>query len=185
MSVLFTLPEDNIDQVLNRIHAGAKLPADAYDRANTTRISSGMLATVDNQVDPTTGSVKLRALFDNSNLQLFPSQFVNIRLLVDTLHGQVTVPSAAVQHGASGDYVYVVSSDRTVHMTSVRLGPADGDIVDVTHGLSPGTTVVVDGADQLSDGAHVTIPGKSSFPAASKTGLGSGHHHRRHSSDGG
>jgi multidrug efflux system membrane fusion protein len=184
MSVLFTVPEDNIDQVLNRMHAGTKLSADAYDRANTTKITSGALATVDNQVDPTTGMVKLRALFDNRNLELFPSQFVNIRLLVDTLHGQVTVPAAAVQHGAAGDYVYVVGFDRKVHMQSVRLGPTDGDIVDVTHGLSPGAMVVVDGADQLSDGIHVTIPGKITFSAGSKNGSGRGHHHH-HSSDGG
>jgi multidrug efflux system membrane fusion protein len=177
MSVLFTLPEDNIDQVLNRVHSGAKLSADAYDRANTTKIASGALATVDNQVDPTTGTVKLRALFDNSNLQLFPSQFVNIRLLVDTLHQQITVPSAAVQHGASGDYVYVVGSDKHVHMQSVSLGPTDGDLVDVTHGLAAGTTVVVDGADQLSDGARVTIPGKMVF--SGKTAKGSHHHHHR------
>lgn len=184
MSVLFTLPEDNIDQVLSRVHAGAKLPADAYDRANTARIATGTLATVDNQVDPTTGTVKLRALFDNSDLQLFPSQFVNIRLLVNTLHEQITVPGAAVQHGASGDYVYVVEPDKRVHMQSVHLGPTDGDIVDVTHGLAAGTSVVVDGADQLSDGARVTIPGKapSSGPLSNTTG--SPHRHR-HSSDGG
>jgi len=184
MSVLFTLPEDNIDQVLNRLHAAATLTADAYDRANITKLASGTLATVDNEVDPTTGTLKLRALFDNSDLRLFPSQFVNIRLLVDTLHGQVTVPSAAVQHGASGDYVYVVGPNRTVHMQSIRLGPADGDIVDVTHGLSPGATVVVDGADQLSDGARITIPGKMSFSAVSKNGRANGIHHHRHSSDG-
>jgi multidrug efflux system membrane fusion protein len=184
MSVLFTLPEDNIDQVLSRIHAGAKLSADAYDRANITKIATGTLATVDNQVDPTTGMVKFRALFDNSNLQLFPSQFVNIRLLVNTLHGQVTVPGAAVQHGASGDYVYVVGSDKRVHMQSVRLGPTDGDIVDVTNGLSAGMNVVVDGADQLSDGARVTIPGKMSFSGGPKNGPRHGHHHH-HSSDGG
>ena len=185
MSVLFTVPEDNIGEVLNRVHAGAKLAADAYDRANTVKIASGALATVDNQVDPTTGMVKLRALFDNGDLRLFPSEFVNIRLLVDTLHGQVTVPGAAVQHGASGDYVYVVGSNKTVHMQSIHLGPTDGDIVDVTHGLSPGTTVVVDGADQLSDGAHITIPGKMSFLTASKNGTGHAHHRHRHSSDGG
>jgi membrane fusion protein, multidrug efflux system len=126
----------------------------------------------------------LRALFDNSDLRLFPSQFVNIRLLVDTLHGQVTVPSAAVQHGASGDYVYVIGADRRVQMRSVRLGPTDGDIVSVTHGLSTGTTVVVDGADQLSDGARVTIPGKISYPTGSKNSSVRGRHHH-HSSEGG
>ncbi|HEX3663899.1 MAG TPA: efflux RND transporter periplasmic adaptor subunit [Rhizomicrobium sp.] len=185
MSVLFTLPEDDIDQILSRTHAGAKLPVDAYDRANTLKISSGALATVDNQVDPTTGTLKLRALFDNSDLQLFPSQFVNIRLLVDTLHRQVTVPVAAVQHGAAGDYVYAVGPDKRVHMQSVQLGPTDGDIVSVKHGLVAGTTVVVDGADQLSDGAPVTIPGKTPFSGPLRNGTGSKHGHRhRRSSDG-
>jgi multidrug efflux system membrane fusion protein len=186
MSVLFTVPEDNVDQVLSRVHAGAKLSADAYDRANTTKIAAGTLATVDNQVDPTTGMVKLRALFDNNDLQLFPSQFVNIHLLVNTLHGQVTVPAAAVQHGAAGDYVYVVGSDKRVRMQSVRLGPTDGDIVDVVHGLAPGTTVVVDGTDQLSDGARVTIPGKTPFSGPLRNGSGSRiGHHRHHTHDGG
>ncbi|HEX4160438.1 MAG TPA: efflux RND transporter periplasmic adaptor subunit [Rhizomicrobium sp.] len=186
MSVLFTVPEDNIDQVLSRVHAGAKLSADAYDRANTTKIASGTLATVDNQVDPTTGMVKLRALFDNSKLQLFPSQFVNIRLLVNTLHGQVTVPAAAIQHGAAGDYVYAVGPDKRVHMQSVRLGPTDGDMVSVVHGLAAGTTVVIDGADQLSDGARVTIPGKTPFSGPLRNGSGSRRGHRHHhSSDGG
>jgi len=185
MSVLFTLPEDNIGQVLNRMHSGAKLTADAYDRANITKIAAGTLSTVDNQIDPTTGMVKLRALFDNSNLQLFPSQFVNIRLLVNTLHGQVTVPSAAVQHGASGDYVYVVGPDKRAHMRSVRLGPTDGDIVDVTHGLAAGTTVVVDGADQLSDGTQVTIPGKMPFSGRSEKSPQHRHHHHHHASDAG
>jgi multidrug efflux system membrane fusion protein len=186
MSVLFTLPEDSIEQVLGRVHGGAKLPADAYDRSNTTKIATGTLATIDNQVDPTTGMVKLRALFDNADLKLFPSQFVNIRLLVDTLHGQVAVPVAAVQHGAAGDYVYVVGPDKHVHMRSVRLGSTDGDIVGVTSGLSAGTTVVVDGADQLSDGARVTIPGNSAFSGPLRNGSGARHGHHRHSpSDGG
>lgn len=168
MSVLFTLPEDDIDRVMTRVHAGAKLPADAYDRSKTTKIASGMLSNVDNEIDPTTGMVKLRAIFDNSDLRLFPSQFVNIRLLVNTLHGQTTVPAAAIQHGASGDYVFVVGPDRTVHMQTVSLGPTDGDIVDVTHGIAPGDVVVVDGADRLRDGARVLIPAaKSSAEARS------------------
>ena len=185
MSVLFTVPEDNIEQVLNRIHAGAKLPADAYDRANTTKLAEGALATIDNQVDPTTGMIKLRALFDNSNLQLFPSQFVNIHLLVNTVHGQVTVPIAAVQHGAAGDYVYTVESDRHVHMQSVHLGPADGEIVDITHGLEPGTMVVVDGADQLSEGARVTVPGKTPFSGPLRNATKSRHGRHHGSGDGG
>ena len=184
MSVLFTVPEDNIGQVLNRLHAGATLSADAYDRANTTKIASGALATVDNQVDPTTGMVKLRALFDNSDLKLFPSQFVNIHLLVDTLHDQVTVPGAAVQHGASGDYVYVVTADKKVHMQSVRLGPTDGDIVDVSRGAVARNYGRRGRRQQLSDGAHVTIPGKITSSTGLKNATRRGRHHQ-HSSDGG
>ncbi|HEX4080330.1 MAG TPA: efflux RND transporter periplasmic adaptor subunit [Rhizomicrobium sp.] len=191
MSVLFTLPEDDIDQVMGRVHAGAKLPADAYDRSQTTKIASGTLSTIDNEIDPTTGMVKLRALFDNSDDRLFPSQFVNIRLLVDTLHGRTTVPGAAVQHGASGSYVFVVKPGDTVRMQSVALGPTDGDSVEVTHGIAPGEEVVVDGTDKLRDGSQVTIPGnkntmsKSVRSSAGFRGHGHHHHHWSDSGNGG
>jgi multidrug efflux system membrane fusion protein len=158
-SVLFTLPEDDVATVMQRVHGGAKLPVDAYDRSQSTKLASGTLATVDNEVDPTTGTVKLRALFDNSDNRLFPSQFVNVRLLVNTLSQQATVPVAAVQHGPSGTYVFVVAPNRTVHMRNVVSGPADGNAVDILRGLKPGTEVVVDGADRLRDGARVRIPG--------------------------
>ncbi|MGH6888522.1 MAG: efflux RND transporter periplasmic adaptor subunit [Rhizomicrobium sp.] len=181
MSVLFTLPEDDIAEVSERLHAGAKLLAAAYDRSQTTKIASGVLTTLDNEVDPTTGTVKLRALFDNSDHRLFPSQFVNVRLLVDTLHGQTTVPAAAVQHGPSGTYVFVVGPDRTVHMRNVGLGHADGDTVDVLRGLKAGEVVVVDGADRLRNGARVLIPGASSSGGFSRrTGnFAQGQHRRR------
>lgn len=180
MSVLFTLPEDDVDEISQRLHAGATLPVTAYDRSQTTRLADGTLATLDNEVDPTTGTVKLRALFDNSDNRLFPSQFVNVRVLVNTLHGQTTAPSAAVQHGPSGTYVFVVAPDRTVHMRSVQLGHIDGDTVDVLRGLRPREEVVVDGADRLRDGARVLIPGAAS--SRGHTGgtrdSGRGHHHR-------
>lgn len=183
MSVVFTLPEDDIDQVTARMHAGETLPVEAYDRSQTTRIGSGTLSTVDNEVDPTTGTVKLRALFDNTNNRLFPSQFVNVRLQVDTLHGQTTVPAAAIQHGASGNFVFVVNRDDTVRMQAVSLGPTDGDTIDVMRGLSPGQEVVVDGADRLRDGGRVVIPG-SKTAAISSGHWGSrnfaGHHHHHH-----
>jgi multidrug efflux system membrane fusion protein len=159
MSVVFTLPEDDVSAVAERLRAGAKLPVEAYDRSRTIRIASGTLATLDNEIDPTTGTVKLRALFDNSDNRLFPSQFVNIRLLVNTLHGQTTVPAAAVQHGPSGNYVFVVRADHTAHIRRVGVGQADGDTIDIARGLRPGEIVVVDGADRLRDGAHVLIPG--------------------------
>jgi len=187
MSVLFTLPEDDIDAIAERVRAGAKLAVDAYDRSQTTKLASGTLSTLDNEIDPTTGTVKMRALFDNFDNRLFPSQFVNIRLLVNTLHDQTTVPAAAIQHGASGDYVFVVNPDRTVGMHTVRLGPADGDRVDVTRGLVPGDKVVVDGADRLRDGARVLTPGAG---GGSRWGEGGRHggfthgHHRKHRAGG-
>lgn len=188
MSVLFTLPEDDIAQVMAQIHAGAKLQADAYDRSKTTKIASGVLANVDNEIDPTTGTVKLRAMFHNSDLRLFPSQFVNIRLLVNTLHGQTTVPAAAIQHGASGNYVFTVGQDHTVHMRHVTLGPTDGDTVDVTRGLAPGDVVVVDGADRLKDGTRVEIPaehGAARTPRGNfQQGASSGRRHRHLRGDG-
>ena len=158
MSVLFTVPEDNIDQIVARMKAGEQPRVDAYDRSQTTKLASGRLVSIDSQVDPTTGTVKLRALFDNEDGALFPGQFVNVRLLVNTLHNQIVMSSAAVQRGAEGTYVFVVKPDFTTAMRTVTLGPQDGDNVSVTKGLNVGETVVTDGADHLSDGSVVTIP---------------------------
>jgi multidrug efflux system membrane fusion protein len=158
MSVIFTVPEDNVSRIMGRVSQGAVLDVDAWDRGQTTKIASGKLATVDNVVDPTTGTVKLRAMFDNTDNKLFPNQFVNIRLLVDTLPNQTVIPVAAVQRGASGTFVFIVSPDKTVNQRSVKLGVQDGDQVAILEGLKPGDTVVVDGADRLRDGAEVVIP---------------------------
>jgi len=158
MSVIFTVPEDNISQVMARASGGNELPVDAYDRSQSTLIAHGKLATVDNEIDPTTGSVKLRAMFDNTDGKLFPSQFVNIRLLVDTLQHQIVIPVAAVQRGAAGTFVFVVTPDKTANQRVVKLGVQDGDNVAILDGLKPGDTVVVDGADRLRDGAQVLIP---------------------------
>jgi multidrug efflux system membrane fusion protein len=166
ISVLFTLPEDNIDAVMARVSAGAKLAVYAYDRAETKLLATGTLATVDNQIDPATGTVKLRALFDNSDGALFPNQFVNVRLLVDTKHDQTLIPVAAVQRGAEGNYVFVVQPDKTVAMRTVTLGPGDATQVSIASGLKPGDTVVIDGADRLRDGAQVTLPGATAPVAA-------------------
>lgn len=179
MSVLFTLPEDDIARVMSRVRAGAALPVDAYDRSQSVKLARGTLATVDNEIDPTTGTVKLRALFDNSEYRLFPSQFVNVRLLVQTLHSQTTIPAAAVQHGVSGNYVFLVKPDRTVAMRGVNVGPSDGDEVDVTRGLSPGDLIVIDGADRLSDGARILIPGSKSYPNMQVGAAHGGYHHGR------
>ena len=192
MSVLFTLPEDDIARVMKRVRAGDSLTADAYDRSQSVKIASGKLATVDNEIDPTTGTVKLRALFDNTDLKLFPSQFVNIRLLIDTLHRQTIVPGAAIQHGTSGNYVFAVNPESAVSMRSVTLGPTDGDNVDVTRGLAPGDRIVVDGADRLKDGSRVLLPGTKNYSrlggegsSQNENSKGQHDHHRSSGGDGG
>jgi membrane fusion protein, multidrug efflux system len=158
MSVLFTVPEDNIGQILQRMNAGDALSVDAYDRSQTTLLATGRLVSTDSEVDPTTGTVKLRAMFDNADGALFPQQFVNVRLLVDTLHNQTVVPSAAVQRGAEGAFVFVVKTDHTVSLRTVIPGPQDGDNVSITKGLNVGETVVTDGGDRLREGSEVVIP---------------------------
>ena len=170
MSVVFTVPEDNISQIMGRVSQGAVLDVDAWDRSQTVKVATGKLATVDNVVDPTTGTVKLRAMFDNTDSKLFPSQFVNIRLLVDTLQNQTVVPVAAIQRGASGTFVFIVNPDKTVNQRSVKLGIQDGDKVAILEGLKPGDTVVVDGADRLRDGSDVTIPNPSQQKIAAPSG---------------
>ena len=158
ISVIFTLPEDNLPAVLKQLHAGASLAATAYDRTGTTELGRGRLETVDNQIDTTTGTVKLRAIFDNEQEILFPNQFVNVQLLVDTLSDTNIVPTAAIQHGAPGAFVYVVKPDQTAAVQHVKLGPGDGQHIAVLDGLQPGEKVVVDGSDRLREGAKVTLP---------------------------
>lgn len=173
MSVVFSLPEDNVDQVLNQLHQGHKLAVTAYDRNQQHVIAQGTLSAVDSEIDTTTGTVKLRAMFDNSDGALFPNQFVNVQLLVNTLHDQTLVPAPAIQRGAGGSYVFVVSPDKTVHMRGVTAGATDGAHVAIVKGLQPGDTVVVDGADRLRDGDEVTIPkpvGTIAKPSAAPAG---------------
>ncbi len=160
ISAIFTLPEDSLQQVLKRVHEGATLVAAAYDRTNTRLIDTGKLATIDNQIDTTTGTVKLRAVFDNPDESLFPNQFVNIRLRIETLAGAALVPEAAIQRGAPGTFVYLVKPDDTVAAQPVTLGPGDGKNFAVLKGLEPGQTVVTDGADRLKEGAKVTLAGE-------------------------
>ena len=161
ITVLFTLPEDDLPAVAKRFHSGAVLPATAFDRSMTTQIATGELATIDNEIDTTTGTVKLKAQFDNKDESLFPNQFVNIRLLVDTLTGVALVPRAAVLHGAPGDYVFVVQPDDTVAIRTVKTGPAQGERISIQSGLTPGDRVVVDGTDRLRDGAKINIASTS------------------------
>jgi membrane fusion protein, multidrug efflux system len=187
MSVLFTVPEDSLANILQRLRDGQKLAVDAFDRSMTSKITSGVLSNADNQIDTTTGTLKLRALFDNSKFELFPNQFVNVRLLLDTLHNAIVVPGAAMQQGASGSYLYVVNADSTVSMRAVTTGPSSGDLVSISKGLVPGERVVVDGADQLRDGARVVVPGAAAGAAGAAGAASSGgqHLHRRDASSSG
>jgi len=164
ISVIFTTAEDNLPQIQKRLRAGATLPVTAYDRTGTVKLGVGALKTIDNQIDTSTGTVKLRAEFANDDDALFPNQFVNVWLLVDTQHDATIIPTSAVQRGAPGTYVYLVNSDSTVAVRPVTLGVGSGERVAVSAGLSPGDRVVVDGADRLRNGAKVTV--RQSGPAA-------------------
>jgi multidrug efflux system membrane fusion protein len=158
MSVLFTIPEDSLPQVRQRVKQGAVLEATALDRSQKVTLGKGTLSSTDNQVDTTTGTVKMRAMFDNADESMFPSQFVNIQLLVDTVKDAIVVPVAAVQRGQPGTYVYQVKADDTVHVQVIETGATDGDRIAVTKGLAIGDQVVIDGVDRLRDGAKVRKP---------------------------
>ena len=157
ISVIFTLPADELPAVMRRIRSGAELAVSAFDRTGTARLATGTLETVDNQIDTTTGMVKLRALFDNADEVLFANQFVTVQLLLDTMRDKPVIPAASVQRGAPGTFVYLVKPDDTVAVQPVSLGPSNGERVTVLDGLRPGQVVVVDGADRLRDGAKVRI----------------------------
>ncbi len=172
MSVVFTLPEDTVRGVLAKFRAGGQLPVEAWDRAQAQQIATGRLGSLDNQIDTTTGTLKLRALFDNEHGELFPNQFVNVRVLADTLRQQVVVPGAAVLGGSTGSFVFVVNKDHTVSQRAITVGTTSGDLMSVLDGLKAGETVVTDGADQLRDGADVRLPGEA--PAAGAAGPGAG-----------
>jgi membrane fusion protein, multidrug efflux system len=168
ITAIFPIPEDNVTKVMQRLHDGATLDAEAYDRTNSAKLAVGKVVTVDNQIDVTTGTVKLRAEFDNKDNMLFPNQFVNIQLLVDDLKNQVVMPNAAVHRGApngvTSTFVYLVNADSTVSVRPVTLGVVDGENVGVTAGLTPGAVVVTEGGDRLRDGASVSLPGEEPAP---------------------
>jgi multidrug efflux system membrane fusion protein len=157
ITVLFTLPEDNLQPVLNKLRAGDPLTVEAYDRAGRTKIATGSLVTVDNQIDQSTGTTRLKAIFQNQDSALFPNQFVNVRLLLDVRKGAVIVPGAAIQRGPQGTFVYVVKSDQTVEVRPVALGPAAGGDVAIDSGLSAGEQVVTEGVDKLRPGSKVQV----------------------------
>jgi membrane fusion protein, multidrug efflux system len=170
ITVIFSVPEDNVSAVMKRVSAGAVLTVEAFDRTNATKIADGKLLTVDNSIDITTGTFKLRAQFDNTDSSLFPNQFVNIQLLQDVLKDQIVMPNAAVRRGAPNGvattFVYIVNADATVSVRPVTLGVVDGEKVAVTAGLKAGEVVVTEGGDRLRDGAQVQLPSSAPAPAA-------------------
>ncbi len=179
ITVVFTLPEDNLPPVIGRLHKGETLPVEAYDREGSTRLAAGSLLTVDNQIDPNTGTVKLKAQFSNQDGTLFPNQFVNARMLVETRHGAILAPTAAIQRGVQGTFVYVVKADKTVTVRPVKLGPTEGDTVAIESGLAPGEQVVVDGADKLREGAKVELPAQGAGQKDGPHRPANGTRHRR------
>jgi multidrug efflux system membrane fusion protein len=157
-TVEFTVAQNDLDRVIARVHAGATLPVTAYSSDNSRKIATGVLYAISNQMTTSTGTVTLRAKFANDDEALFPNEFVNVQMLVDTLTGAVLIPTPAVLSGAPGDYVYLVNADQTVSVHKVKLGPGDGKNTAILAGLSVGDTVVVDGTDRLSDGAKISVP---------------------------
>ncbi len=175
ISVVFTLPETQLPEVREQLAAGRKLAVDAYDRADTHRIATGTLETLDNQIDVTTGTLKLKARFDNEDDALFPNQFVNARLHVTTRKNATSIPVAAVQQGSAGSYVFLVQDDNTVQVRQVKLGPINGGMVAVNEGLKPGDRVVTEGTDRLRAGAKVEVVTSSDvIPSSSDQNLGAG-----------
>jgi len=184
VSVVFPMPEDNLPAIQKRLREGAVLTVEAYDRANTIKLADGTLQSLDNEIDTTTGTIKMRALFDNQDGALFANQFVNIRLLREVLKDQVIIPVAAVQHGApngvNSTFVYLVGADRTVSVRAIALGEADGERVAVVSGLKAGDIVVTEGGDRLREGATVTLPQNSAAAGAAAPSAHQGQGRNRH-----
>ena len=173
IDVVFALPEDNIPAIMQQEQAGETLKTEAWSRDNTIKITEGSLLAIDNQVDPTTGTVKFKAEFPNENNTLFPSQFVNVRMLLSVRHGVTLIPSAAVQHGSQGTFVYLVDDD-TVSLKTITTGPSQGNVTLVEKGVHPGDELVVDGADRLRDGAAIDIAAIDGKPSPSPASAGEG-----------
>ena len=178
ISVIFSLPQDQLPQVNAKLHAGVQLGVDAYDRDDTAKIASGKLETIDNQIDITTGTYKLKSVFTNADNALFPNQFVNVHLLVDTKHNLTIVPAAAIQRGPQGTYVYAADTDNTAKIRIVTIAQATGDSVGLSAGLNSGDRVVIDGLDKLQDGTKINpspstganAAGRSSAPPSAGQG---------------
>ncbi|MFD1985810.1 efflux RND transporter periplasmic adaptor subunit [Mesorhizobium newzealandense] len=167
ISVLFTVPEDELPEIAQRMQQGATLPTTAFDRAGEKKLADGQLETFDSQIDPSTGTIKLRAGFVNETRILYPNQFVNVELLVDEHKNVAIAPVASIQRGQPGTFVYLVNRDSTVSVRKVTPGVTNGEHVEILSGLNPGDRVVVDGADKLRDGAHINLQqdGQTQAPA--------------------
>ncbi|HUJ85596.1 MAG TPA: MdtA/MuxA family multidrug efflux RND transporter periplasmic adaptor subunit [Burkholderiales bacterium] len=166
ITVVFSIPQDSLPAVLKRMSEGKRIPVDAFGREDTTKLASGWLLALDNQIDPTTGTVKIKAEFGNKDGRLFAQQFVNVRMLIDTLQGVVTMPASAAQRGSQGMYVFVVKPDDTVALRPVKLGPSEGELTAVLSGVAAGDKVVIDGTDRLREGAKVAPTTREAAQAA-------------------
>jgi len=174
ISVIFPIPEDSLPRILRRLGTGEAVPVEAWDRDQRTKLATGKLLTADNQIDTTTGTVKLKAEFANADLALFPNQFVNVRMLVETLADATLVPSAAIQRGSPGTFVYVVKDDQTVTVTPVKLGPVQGETTAIASGIAPDAMVVVDGTDKLREGGKVELITRDAKTAPAANGAAKG-----------
>jgi multidrug efflux system membrane fusion protein len=170
ITAIFTIPEDNLPEVLQKLHAGARLPLEAWNRDKSKKLASGYLLTVDNQIDPTTGTSRLKAVFPNKDFTLFPSQFVNVRLLVDTQRNQVVIPTVAIQRGQQGTYVYTVVNGVS-HLQLVQPGITEGTNTSIRSGLNGGEQVVIDGFDRLADNTKVRLRPPTGSATLTPTGV--------------
>jgi multidrug efflux system membrane fusion protein len=161
ITVIFSIPEDNLPPVLAMLKTGKPIPVVALNRDQSQKLAEGTLLTVDNQIDPATGTVRLKASFPNKAGELFPNQFVNARLLLDVRKDTIVVPTAALQRSTRGSFVYVVTPELAAAVRPVKSGPTEGDLVSIAEGLSPDELVVVEGADRLRDGSKVEVQGRS------------------------
>lgn len=169
ISVIFSLPQDQLPEVEAKLRAGVQLPVEAYDRDDTAKIATGKLASIDNQIDLTTGTYKLKSIFTNLDNSLFPNQFVNVHLLVDTKRNLLIIPAAAIQRGPQGTYVYAIADGNTAKIRSVTIAQSTGNNIGLSSGLEPGELVVIDGQDKLQDGSKVNPTTAPATPSAAST----------------
>jgi multidrug efflux system membrane fusion protein len=181
MTVVFAVPETRLTQIVPRLYAGGSLTVEAWDRDNKTKLATGVLTATDNQIDTTTGTVKLRAEFKNEDYLLFPNQFVNARALIDVRHNVTVIPQAAIQVGSSGSFVYVVQPDHSVAVRQVTVGPVDANLAAIDQGLAPGDVVVIDGTDRLREGIKVQPVGRDTADKSSPADAAAPAGHRRRS----